>query len=129
MDTNNYLVRYYDLRYFKLASVLRLVMQSGEGPSMANIRIDPDTMNQRAGEYRQAAGEVGAVISRMDGLLSQLQAEWEGEASKAYADRYYSDLKPSFQKAQQLIEEIAAALDKNATAMREQDAAQAAGWR
>lgn len=96
---------------------------------MANIRIDPDTMNQRAGEYRQAAGEVGAVISRMDGLLSQLQAEWEGEASKAYADRYYSDLKPSFQKAQQLIEEIAAALDKNATAMREQDAAQAAGWR
>lgn len=96
---------------------------------MANIRIDPDTMNQRAGQYRSEAEEVGRVISNMDSLLTQLQSEWEGEASQSYADRYFSELKPSFQKAQELINEIAGALDKTAAQMREQDAAIASGFR
>ena len=96
---------------------------------MSNIRIDPDTMNVRAGEYRQAAGDVGNVISRMDKLLGQLQDEWEGEASRSYAERYNSDLRPSFVQAQQLIEEIASALDNTATLMRDQDAQIANGFR
>ncbi len=96
---------------------------------MANIRIDPDTMNQRAGQYRTEAQNIGQVISTMDGLLSSLQSEWEGEASRSYAERYNTDLKPSFQKAQQLVEEIAKALDSTATQMREQDAAIAGGFR
>lgn len=93
------------------------------------IRIDPDTMDQRAGQYRTEAQNVGQVISSMDSLLNNLQSEWEGEASKSYAQRYYSDLKPSFQKAQELIEEIAQSLNKTASQMREQDAAIAQGFR
>lgn len=93
------------------------------------IRIDPDTMNQRAGQYRNEAQNVGQIISSMDHLLGNLQTEWEGDASASYAERYNSDLKPAFQRAQQLIEEIAAALDKTAQQMREQDAAIANGFR
>ena len=96
---------------------------------MSNIRIDPDTMNARAGEYRAEAVEVENVISSMDRLLGQLQAEWEGEASRSYADRYNSDFKPSFQRARDLINEIAASLDNTAARMREQDAALAASFR
>lgn len=96
---------------------------------MSNIRINPDAMNARAGEYRNEANEVGNVIGNMDRLLAQLQSEWEGEASRSYIDRYNSDFKPSFQRAQDLINEIAAALDITAARMRDQDAVLAAGFR
>lgn len=96
---------------------------------MSNIRIDPDTMNARANEYRNEAETVGGVISKMGNLLNILQSEWEGEASRSYVERYETDLKPSFQRAQDLINEIAVSLDKAADQMRQQDAAIAAGFR
>ena len=96
---------------------------------MANIRIDPDSMDSRANEYRTEGQNVGQVIAKMDNLLAALQAEWEGEASRSYADRYQSDLKPAFLRAQELIDEIATALNQTASAMREQDAAIASGFR
>ena len=95
---------------------------------MANIRIDPDTMDQRASQYRTEAQNVADVISNMDRLLANLQSEWEGEASKSYANRYQTDFKPNMQNVQQLIEEIASALNKTASQMREQDAAIASGF-
>lgn len=92
------------------------------------IRISPDVMRQRAGQYRTEASNVNAVIASMDNLLSQLQTEWEGEASQSYAQRY-AELKPGFQKAEELIQEIAAALDKTAATLEETDAAIASGFR
>lgn len=96
---------------------------------MSNIRIDPDTMDVRANEYRNEAEQIGQVINKMDGLLAQLQSEWEGEASRSYSDRYQGDLRPSFIKAQDLVNEIAVALNKTAQTMREQDASIASGFR
>lgn len=88
---------------------------------MANqIRITPDQMRQRANEYRREAETVHGVISKMDTLLTQLQAEWEGAASESYATRY-GELKPGFVKAQALIEEIAKALDATAKIVEETD--------
>lgn len=92
------------------------------------IRISPDTMRQRAGQYRTEAANVNNVITSMDNLLSVLQSEWEGEASRSYAERY-AELKPGFQKAEQLIQEIAQALDQTAVALEETDAAIASGFR
>ena len=55
---------------------------------MANqIRMTPDVMRQRANEYRTQGEAVNEVISKMDQLLGQLQSEWEGNASEAYAAR------------------------------------------
>ncbi|MBR3316870.1 MAG: WXG100 family type VII secretion target [Atopobiaceae bacterium] len=90
------------------------------------IRITPDQMRTRANEYRVEAGHVEDVIGKMDRLLTQLQSEWEGEASRAYSARF-GELRPGFVKAKELIDEIARALDTTAAALEDTDARIAAG--
>ena len=88
---------------------------------MANqIRITPDQMRERAKEYRTEADNVNGIIGRMDNLLVQLQGEWEGAASESYATRY-QELKPGFVKTEELIREIAAALEATARLVEETD--------
>ena len=88
---------------------------------MANqIRITPDQMRQRANDYRREADAVNGVIRKMDSLLQQLQSEWEGSASESYAIRY-DELKPSFMRTEELIREIATALDSTARIVEETD--------
>ncbi len=96
---------------------------------MANqIRMTPDTMRSRAAEYRMQGGVVQEVIGKMDTLLQNLQGEWEGEASAAYAERY-NELKPGFEKARELIEEIAVALEKTAQIVETTDSEIAAQFK
>ena len=88
---------------------------------MANqIRITPDQMRSRAGEYRGQADIVNGVIGKMDLLLQQLQTECEGMAIESYSTRY-QELKPNFIRAEELIREIAAALDMYAKVIEEKD--------
>lgn len=88
---------------------------------MANqIRITPDTMRQRAGEYTTQAGNIESVITKLDSLLNQLQSEWEGDASRAYAEKF-RQLRPGFVKAKELVDEISAALKKTAQIVEETD--------
>lgn len=88
---------------------------------MANqIRITPDQMRERANQYRAEADTVNGVINKMDSLLQQLQSEWEGAASESYAARY-QEMKPGFVKAEDLIREIAAALDQTAKVVEDTD--------
>ena len=84
------------------------------------IRITPDQMRERAKQYRTEADTVNGVISKMDSLLQALQSEWEGSSSEAYAARY-QELKPGFMKAEELIREIATALDSTARIIEETD--------
>lgn len=86
----------------------------------SQIRMTPDTMRQRATEYRTEAGKLNEIIVKMDNLLTTLQGEWEGSASESYAARY-QELKPGFQKAEELINEIASALDSTAKIVEETD--------
>ena len=90
------------------------------------IRITPDVMRDRAGQYDREAEKVGEVVATMDSLLSQLQGEWEGQASQAYAGRF-AELRPSFVKAQELISEIAQSLRNAASTLEQTDQAIAAG--
>lgn len=92
------------------------------------IRMTPDMMRSRASEYATQSEMVGEVISRMDSLLSKLQSEWEGAASRSYAEKY-EELKPGFVKAQELIMEISEALNKTAQTVEETDQAIAAQFR
>ncbi len=96
---------------------------------MANqIRITPDQMRQRANEYRAQADTVNGVIAKMDSLLGALQGEWEGAASESYAERY-QQLKPGFQNAEELIREIATALDATARIVEDTDSSIASQFR
>ena len=85
------------------------------------IRMTPEQLRGRAGEYSGEAEKLGEIISKMDSLLEALQGEWEGKASEAYAARY-AELKPAFQKAEELIQEIAKALTDTANIVEETDA-------
>lgn len=85
------------------------------------IRITPDQMRERANQYRVEADTVNGVINKMDTLLGQLQSEWEGSSSESYAARY-QELKPGFMRAEELIREIATALDSTARIVEETDA-------
>lgn len=88
---------------------------------MANqIRITPYQMRQRANDYRREADTMNGVITKMDTLLQQLQSEWEGSASESYAVRY-DELKPGFMRAEELIREIATALDSTAKIVEQTD--------
>ena len=88
---------------------------------MANqIRITPEQMRNRAQEYRVEGEKVQEVIGKMDSLLSALQGEWEGAASEAYAQRF-TELRPGFVKAKELIDEIAQALTSTANIVEETD--------
>ena len=84
------------------------------------IRMTPDTMRTRAGEYRNEAETLQGVIEKMDYLLNTLLTEWEGSASEAYANKF-GELRPSFVSAKQLIDDIALALDKTAEAVESTD--------
>lgn len=92
------------------------------------IRITPDQMRGRANEYRAEVENVQSVIGKMDRLLTTLQSEWEGQASRAYASRF-AELRPGFVRARELIDEIARALDTTASSLEGVDAQIAASLR
>ena len=84
------------------------------------IKMTPEEVRESAKQYRQQAEVVDGVITKMDTLLAQLQSQWEGSGSQSYAARY-ADLKPSFTRAVELINEVAAALDGAANAIERGD--------
>ena len=84
------------------------------------IRMTPEQMRSRAGEYRTQADAVHDVISKMDSLLSALQSEWEGASAQSYEARY-QELKPNFIKVEELIQDIATALDNAANTLEQAD--------
>ena len=87
---------------------------------MSQIRLTPSTMREKAGKFRSEAEEVRLVIKRMDNLLNDLQTEWEGEAAVAFKNSF-DELKPGFNKAQELIDDIAEKLDSSAAILQQTD--------
>ncbi len=88
---------------------------------MANqIRMTPETMRIRANEYTNEANNIEQVIGKLDRLLTQLQSEWEGDASRAYAEKF-AQLRPGFVKTKELVDEISAALKKTAQIVEDTD--------
>ena len=91
------------------------------------IRLSPDQMLARAGEYDTQAGMVGDVISKMVQLMGALDSEWDGKAKESFIEKW-NELKPSFDSAKVMIEEISARLKKTAENTRATDEANASAW-
>lgn len=85
------------------------------------IRITPEEMRARSGEYTRESETFQEVITNMERLLGQLQSEWEGASSQAFEQRF-NDLKPSFIATKELIDEIATNLMTTANSLEELDA-------
>lgn len=84
------------------------------------IRISPEQMRSKAAQYRTQAEVIEGTIKKMDSLLSELQSEWEGSSSEAYAARF-AEVRPGFISAKQLVSDIAQSLDTTASIMEETD--------
>ena len=87
---------------------------------MGQLRVTPEQLHGRAAEYRAQASEVESVIGKLDSLIGTLEGEWEGNSAARYSAQY-SDLRPSFVSMQQLVTDLAAALDQEATKFAEAD--------
>ena len=87
------------------------------------IRISPEQMHTRATEHRGVKdNELASLLNKIDSLLAQLEGEWEGEASRSYAERWRGQLRPDIKtKVETLLDEIATALDKSATILAQTD--------
>ena len=88
--------------------------------AQGSIGLTPDQMRGRAGEFTNAASTLNDVITKMDGLLNNLQEEWQGESSKSFKTKF-DELRPGFVKAKDLIDEISNSLKKTADDFEEFD--------
>lgn len=77
------------------------------------LRVTPEQLRARASEYRTQGSEVESVIAKLDSLISTLESEWEGNSAARFISQY-SDLRPSFVSMQELITELATALENKA---------------
>lgn len=84
------------------------------------IRMTPESMRARAGEYAREAESIQQIINNLDRLLRQLQQEWEGDSSRAYAEKF-TQLRPGFVNTKNLVDEISAALKKAAQIVEDTD--------
>ncbi|WP_330586959.1 WXG100 family type VII secretion target [Coprococcus eutactus] len=92
------------------------------------IKMTPETMRQRAGEYSTQASNLDSIIKKMDKLLTQLQTEWEGQAADGFAAKF-AELKPGFTKARDLITDISTALKTSAEKLEQTDKEIGSSWR
>ena len=84
------------------------------------IRITPDQMRTRASEFRTEGQNFEDVITKMQNLINTLQEEWEGEASRKFADQFEA-LKPSFIEVRNLIDDIGGQCDATAEVLERLD--------
>jgi len=82
--------------------------------------MTPESMRTRAGEVRQQGETFQEVINRMQNVINELQTEWEGQASQAFAEQF-NRLKPAFNDMRQLIHDIGTQLDGTANAVEQLD--------
>ena len=80
------------------------------------IRITPEEMRGCANSCRNYGDTCQDLIQSTQTLIDNLQQQWEGMASRAYADKFAS-LRPSFDRMRELYEELAQQLDGTAAAM------------
>ncbi|UNL86360.1 WXG100 family type VII secretion target [Priestia koreensis] len=84
------------------------------------IRVTPAELREMSGRYNTESGHVQELVSRLDGMKSQLQDMWEGASSDAFAAQY-EELKPSFVQMHNLLADIAKQLSDSANVLEDTD--------
>jgi len=86
-----------------------------------NIRVTPAELEQVASQYLQESSMANEQVIRLDNMIDQLVSMWEGQASQAFAAQY-SELRPSYVRMSQLLEEVSRQLQSASNALQEADA-------
>jgi len=86
----------------------------------SNIKLSPEQMEQKAGEFNSRCEEFNGVVSNMRNMVASLCDEWAGHSSQAFSDQFAS-LEPSFKATSDLITDIAQQLRDVSAAMQSID--------
>lgn len=84
------------------------------------IRVTPQELYDMAREYNSESGQVNDQITRLDGMINHLNSVWEGASSEAFAAQY-EELKPSFMKMAQLLEDVSTQLGETGRILEDTD--------
>ena len=84
------------------------------------IRITPEELRGCASQCRSYGEEQEGLIQKTQSLIDNLQNQWEGQASSAYAQQF-AGLRPSYDRIRELYNELAQQLDGTANAMADLD--------
>lgn len=87
---------------------------------MANIKVDPDVLDQKAKNIRTYKQQHDDAISNLNSLVDGLNGEWIGTAKTNYVNSY-NEFKGSFNSFSERMEELAKALEKKAAEYRAAD--------
>ena len=87
---------------------------------MAEIRINPELVHQRASECRAHKGEMEGLLSKLRQTIQTMQSEWTGNASNR-AQEAFGELDPAMRRTFELIDEFAQRLDEAANAFTQVD--------
>lgn len=85
-----------------------------------NIRVTPEELFTKSGEYSAASGRVQDLIQTLDGYRDQLESMWEGQASEAFIEQYMV-LRESFLKMSNLLEEVSVQIRSTGETLRDTD--------
>lgn len=85
-----------------------------------HIRVTPAELVDMANRYGQKGVQVNDVIQELDSMSNQLQDMWEGASSEAFRAQY-EELRPSFMKMVNLLEDINKQLNSTAQALEDAD--------
>ena len=70
------------------------------------ISITPEQMQARIGEVNRAEQDFTDVFQRMQGMVTNLQTEWQGEASRGFAEQFDRLKTQSFEPMKQLLQDL-----------------------
>jgi len=85
------------------------------------IRMTPEDMRSRAGDVDGQRNAFGDVINRMDGILNQLESEWDGAASRKFREQFEDLRRTSFANMTQLLQDLSTQLRQTAQAVEDLD--------
>ncbi|WP_085992899.1 WXG100 family type VII secretion target [Oceanobacillus senegalensis] len=85
------------------------------------IRLSPEELESIAKRYGVESGNVMNIVGNLDGLMETLHQVWEGNAKEAFHGQY-EELRPSFLRMVELLEDINRQLASTAQTLRETDA-------
>lgn len=85
-----------------------------------NIKLSPEQMEQKAGEFNTRCDEFNQVVDTMRNMVTSLCEEWAGHSSQAFYDQFTA-LEPSFRATSELITSIAQQLRDVSSIMQNVD--------
>lgn len=82
------------------------------------IGMNPDVVEQIARDLKGQAAQIGAIINKVNSLVSQSQTEWKGKDATDFAGWWNNQHRPHLSDLQQKLDGLGTAAQNNASEQR-----------